>query len=412
MKKQNETSYAVTLVHGTWGRNSPWIQENSDFRKHLVDKLDGPVSFSDVPWSGDNSHVARKEGACKVARHLEREFEEKPNAKHFLVAHSHGGNASLYALRDNEPLAEQLEGLICMATPFINCVPRDLESVTKNVIMHVVFPAILLSIVATIMMPVLQQPAPDMSPAEQVLTGQEEINVGTSSYRFGAAVVIGGLVGALVSLPFRPWSAKYLRDRQEEIMGELEMPERLNCPTLAVTTRNDEAAFILCMTKRISALPMQALQWLWSFGRSLFVVGCCLLLMGMFFMISGESGTGKLLTSAIGWSILGIFAISILAAAMVPLRGILTLAEPAIGALFGGLPLGMGWESPMRRMAVNTFTSTDPPPMIGGKIEYVNIPRFFKWLTLRHSLVYSDKTALNIVSNWMLEPNEEIESSV
>ena len=46
------------------------------------------------------------------------EYPPEEGARHFVIAHSHGGNIALYALRDPE-LAHRLSGVACFATPFL-----------------------------------------------------------------------------------------------------------------------------------------------------------------------------------------------------------------------------------------------------------------------------------------------------
>lgn len=48
-----------------------------------------------------------------------------PSQDHFIVAHSHGGNVVLYALRD-QTVADSVRGVVCLSTPFIHCRERDL----------------------------------------------------------------------------------------------------------------------------------------------------------------------------------------------------------------------------------------------------------------------------------------------
>lgn len=52
-------------------------------------------------------------------------MHEAPRAPHFVIAHSHGGNVALYALRD-EGLKDRTTGVACLATPFIHVGERDL----------------------------------------------------------------------------------------------------------------------------------------------------------------------------------------------------------------------------------------------------------------------------------------------
>lgn len=54
-----------------------------------------------------------------------------PHARHFIIAHSHGGNIVCYALRDHPELAQNIAGVITLSTPFLhaNILDTDLEAI-------------------------------------------------------------------------------------------------------------------------------------------------------------------------------------------------------------------------------------------------------------------------------------------
>lgn len=99
----------VTLVHGTWGRgmfcpsgDAPWTTEESTLCKSLKapEHLGPSTIFRRFRWSGKNRHKARSKAANELHDYLARNFNSWPKAKHFVVAHSHGGNIALYAMND------------------------------------------------------------------------------------------------------------------------------------------------------------------------------------------------------------------------------------------------------------------------------------------------------------------------
>jgi hypothetical protein len=61
---------------------------------------------------------AGKELAAYIA-----DLKLEPSDRLFIVAHSHGGNVTLYALRD--PRTERVEGVIFLATPFLQFGPQN-----------------------------------------------------------------------------------------------------------------------------------------------------------------------------------------------------------------------------------------------------------------------------------------------
>lgn len=129
----------IILVHGTlfrmrWWKGPPreeevrqlfpWTDPNSKSTlaaelQSLRDQLP-PLKLSAFPWKGSNSSRARREAAECLARML----RDNPERKKILVTHSHGGNVALQALQ--QPSAQDsVLGVVCMATPFLQPLPRD-----------------------------------------------------------------------------------------------------------------------------------------------------------------------------------------------------------------------------------------------------------------------------------------------
>ena len=118
------SGYMVTLVHGTFARDALWTQDESALHRTLVERLDLPVDFKRFKWTGHNDHRARlKAGRC-LRYFLLKLVRKHPSKLHFVIAHSHGGNVVLYALKDSF-LRRHIAGVITMGTPFISCRSRN-----------------------------------------------------------------------------------------------------------------------------------------------------------------------------------------------------------------------------------------------------------------------------------------------
>lgn len=117
-----------TLVHGTFSANADWVNEDTKespegFRARLRQRFAQATTFSVPPaWGSrgflklkDLTNAARLNGAEKLQEHI---LQQDGDHKHFVVAHSHGGNVAMYALQDRL-VADKVDGLICMATPFL-----------------------------------------------------------------------------------------------------------------------------------------------------------------------------------------------------------------------------------------------------------------------------------------------------
>ncbi|WP_426529853.1 esterase/lipase family protein [Bradyrhizobium sp. McL0615] len=121
-----EKELHFTFVHGTFAPGAPWTQEGSLLRKKLFEEFGENLHFhDDFRWSGWPSHLARHWGGQKFRDFLLDVTARNPG-RHYVVAHSHGGPVVLYALRD-KLLAERIEGVVTLATPYLLGRRRDLS---------------------------------------------------------------------------------------------------------------------------------------------------------------------------------------------------------------------------------------------------------------------------------------------
>ena len=90
----------------------------------------GSVEWHRFRWEGarlrryNNTHQDRFAAALRLREHLKSLVDQHPHAQHFVIAHSHGGNVALHALRD-PALAAGVQGVACLATP--TGAPRDVQ---------------------------------------------------------------------------------------------------------------------------------------------------------------------------------------------------------------------------------------------------------------------------------------------
>lgn len=122
--------YVITLVHGTqllFSGRAKWAAAGSPFRRQLEDALHpATCNIHEFLWSGANSMDARKIAAVKLGESLRQLVLDAPDARHFVIAHSHGGTISLHSIRDIW-LARNIDGVACMSTPFLH-VRRNSEA--------------------------------------------------------------------------------------------------------------------------------------------------------------------------------------------------------------------------------------------------------------------------------------------
>jgi hypothetical protein len=101
-----------------WARRAQWSKEESRLATALKKRIRGDVRIKIFPWSGRNFHCSRRRAALNLKKHIAATKEAFPDARHFLIAHSHGGVVALYALADPE-IRSCVSAVICLATPFI-----------------------------------------------------------------------------------------------------------------------------------------------------------------------------------------------------------------------------------------------------------------------------------------------------
>ena len=123
--RPDEVQRVVTLVHGTWPRGwfnldaaVGWYDSKSLFCEALCSEGQPPTLVHRFKWSGANSVSARSDAAKELRNELTKTIEEHQTATHWIVAHSHGGDVALRALRDKSA-ANHLSGLVCLSTPFL-----------------------------------------------------------------------------------------------------------------------------------------------------------------------------------------------------------------------------------------------------------------------------------------------------
>jgi hypothetical protein len=140
-----EPEIRVHLVHGTWpyggllpqyvplfrSKAALWYQPGSSFREALLHHLPNAASCSCFEWSGRNSIGARFRAAEEFKRYWTREKSNCPASKHYVIAHSHGGNVVLQALLSDQSTAQSMAGFVTLGTPFLWFEPSESSPVLK-----------------------------------------------------------------------------------------------------------------------------------------------------------------------------------------------------------------------------------------------------------------------------------------
>jgi hypothetical protein len=166
-------SIVISLVHGTFARfpggDADWTRDGSLLRRSLGAALGNDVVFVPFRWSGMNWPAARYRAAHRLREHFVETARRYPEGSHYVVAHSHGGNVCLYALRDAERDGTAIpRGVVCLSTPFIAAQPRPI-TLFRFVATYAVLLVTFFAVVANVMGRMLPVLVPEVDPANAVL---------------------------------------------------------------------------------------------------------------------------------------------------------------------------------------------------------------------------------------------------
>jgi hypothetical protein len=246
-----DLDYVITLVHGTFAPSSRWTLSGSKLREHLKAELGENVHFETFKWGVTNSQARRQASADHLAANLKRQVASRPQAKHFVLCHSHAGNIALYSLRD-AALQNSLHGVVCMNTPFVTATRR---SQSQIVLLPYIF-LILLSFFYAVStgLFLLVWCVANLSRFGNWIPR----NIWEWLPWIGSAVLAAGL--GLVLNRYRKSFAVLLAKQQEKAVAELALPEIEKPTVLCLRTPNDEVYGLFQFLGALSAFPLLLLH--------------------------------------------------------------------------------------------------------------------------------------------------------
>jgi len=355
-----------TLVHGTFSANADWVNDSKadddqGFRAKLANKFSHTVTFTTPPaWGSkrlipftDLTNAARLEGATKLQKHV---IDQKKEENHFIIAHSHGGNVAMYSLQDVN-VAQNVDGLICLATPFLYPRRRPL-SVT----------ALILSL--GIMLAGVMQFIWSAGHSNQVT-----LSWLTISSLIVFAVAIPACLTWLVG--FERFKYKYRNDVRLNTLLEKLSYQNPNIPILLVRASGDEASGLL--------RGAQFLNWLGGVGvrlgsRQLYLLVCAVALTISWMAYRGSEMVPEFVIPMLKQGLI------ISAALMVVLLMALTLSR-----IFVGFD-AWRWVGEIETMV------EDGPPGIAAEM-VVSTPSN-NGAGLSHTSIYESDETLDIIAEW------------
>ena len=240
MSAASAPDLVVTLVHGTWARGifrldpvADWARDDAALATRLREAFGPQTVIRRFAWSGGNRHDARRVAAEALAADLSTAIGLQSDARHVVIAHSHGGNVALMALACEPVLADRLAGLCCLATPFIVARRRDLGVTSVRPLASAV---VLLSIALTIGFQQVWLPQ---------LTGWARI----SGLLIGLLPLVLGLISLVMS-----------RVTADRLLEELNVAPSGCLPLLILRSPGDEASGAIAWFQFLSQLSVGLLH--------------------------------------------------------------------------------------------------------------------------------------------------------
>ena len=383
----------VTLVHGTFARRADWTQESSGLCRTIRERIHGPVRFEQFLWSGWNTVTSRSVAVERLILHLDDTQARWPQARHFVIGHSHGGNIALQAMRE-EAVEARTAGIVCLSTPFLCASPRDLGPVGR--IARWWFPVVVALFCLV--------PAVELLPSDL----QDD----------------AGAVATLVAIGFGFIVAPRLGKFAASVAGRLQLPDVSPHKVLIVRSFGDEASAALGAAHMISWIA----ERIWSrtsrfIGASLDtvetwrsalvarwrpLVATCTVLLGLAVLplAVAERQTWMELSGLLAAAMLAVVVTILIRGGYAAFLGALLLAVLATPFFLIILLLGIA-TGPELLIAALLFrvTAESTPP--GGGWSVWQVPRD-PWhanqvAALMHSTTYDDEESLAIVSRWLKE---------
>ena len=382
----------VTLVHGTFARRAAWTNESSPLCMAIRSSMHGPVRFERFLWSGWNTVTSRSKAVGHLISHLADSQTRWPQAQHFVVGHSHGGNIAFQAMRD-KAVEARIAGVVCLSTPFLWASPRDLGPVGRIALWW--FPVVIALIC--------------LVPAVELLP------LGLQEAAGPVALIIAVGLGFVVS----PWVTKFA----EIVARALQYPDVQPRKVLIVRSFGDEASAALGAAHMISwiaeilwsstsrflgALLSTVETWRSALAkRWRLLVPACVVLAGVAIvsLATAERGSWLEVSGMLAAVTLAV-VIAILARGgwVTEFFGALLIAVLASPSFLIIIALGIA-TGPELLIAALLFRVTPESTPPGGGWTVWQVPKD-PWNTARgavlmHSTTYDDEESLAIVTQWL-----------
>jgi hypothetical protein len=316
-----------------------------------------------VAWSARNSHHARLAAAARLAERIKKETSGA-SGEAVVIAHSHGGNVALYAMRDPEVEA-RVVGVVCLATPFLVVTPRSIRDLSRRLSR-----AVAICVVAT---------AAFFAYASAIARGPSASN---KISLVGVLVLAAGTLLALWRYIGR-WALRSIEAAQTRYVADLHLPEVRRTPMLVLRAAGDEARAWLSGLSAVADAPSVLLARVIT--SSAFFGGT---VVSMMHPVPGVPAN---------WIARLALGLSSGAACAIAAMLVLCIVVPLWSMIWIGHPAGYGWPRFVLDGLVKTAVQRQPPESARMDV------RVFRGEArgLRHSEVYRDVECIDLVASWV-----------
>lgn len=396
---ESQVTRVITTVHGTYARRATWVQRDSNLGRALAQRLGDNVLVVPFRWSGSNNPSARDEAQANLREHIKGLMLEHSSAKHYVIAHSHGGNVALYAMRD-EAIRKEISGVICLATPFLISRPRSLAG--GELKYHIVAAAVVQIAILVFLVRWL-------------------VNDWNSWWLQQAAILLAAIAVSIpLSLLVRKWHSFSDTLHKMQLHGTLPKEK-----VMIIRAPGDEASGLLLFFHFVSRLTVLVYSMLYLFHRWLVRLAGLLAswrirLFGVLFAGTGITTLTAIVaiemsqsTTTILTIVMVIGCICVVIPALLIMGWLEVVAMPGellVGAMFTAvivilslMLLPFGWHVAVSNILLDV--TAEPTPL--GKWEVNQLAsngcqdQEMGDLSLQHSIVYDDPEALALICDWM-----------
>lgn len=384
-KEEVKPRLLITLVHGTFAGNAKWVfDEGSVLRTAISKEFGDKVECETFKWGTlNNAHHHRLNAGAELAIQHNEFVKNNPECPSFIIAHSHGGNVAMYALRDLEQIPA---GIVTMGTPFITCEPRNIkasESMLKAVAASAAYGfAFFISLLAFLLF--------DNFVFRHLSGGWIIVSLLIGFY----LVILPIYAGAMMIENF-PRLLEWAGRKQAESIQRLKLPNT-TVPMLSIHVAGDEAGFWLRITRAAGDVPYRF--WKMRFGALAFIL---LIILQCSFYWSMPFSVNSVKDAV--WVIF--LPVMMAAINMIWLASLWQVIMVGLPKIARALPHAFGGESLLDNWLTRIGTSVMPVEAPNSTERKYSPRRKRFWGVplpdLLHSWMYNDKESVDEMVEWL-----------